>query len=347
MKVFLQAAICCNLLSGIQASADAEANLDPHERWVAIQNLRTAVYSGPFAIDSTAPTGELRGTTFEPFDMSVFVLLLRCGVIKVEGVPYRLFEYPCGTARWSAIAASHCEEHGIKIFFTARDPYMQPEHAECYNQAWIDYKNKNRSPLGNLDIGRGWLRDIALENPEFDAIMVRDSIHLFSEAQIAELFQIGFQITQQSGIIIVQTTISFTKTLWHPDARDFMKSKNLDVPDFEDIFYFKEKYKAYRDSLSREREGVRGRMYQTKTCLPAIRNAAEQNGWGLQAIQIDAEMEHCSTPLTEEQLIEFTRTQIMNRKPESEQYDSAYKPREPSITLLFMKNTPQPAAEAE
>jgi hypothetical protein len=346
MKVILQSAIVFSLINGIQASSDVvEQVVEAEQSSIAFVNLRRAVVSGPFAIEPMTVTEELRGFTFSGFDETLYKFFEK-KEFKV-GEPYHLLDYACGTGRWSATAAVQSEMDKRKVSYIARDPYMQAEHAEYYNNAWSTYVRENGSACSTLNVGQGWLSEIAAENSMINAVLVRDSIHLFTEEHIAELFQIGARITPDDGSIIVHATPAFATMFWNPKVRFFLLSNGLTSPNFGEIFFNEGRYKAYGRYTSSKMPGLLGRLNEKSVCLPAIRNIAEQHGWWLQAIQVGKTLMTHTKPLTEKQLYEFIQSEIMKLSPKPEEYNMEFKPYDPPTFLRFKKSAILPSAEGK
>ncbi|MDP3935841.1 MAG: hypothetical protein Q8Q56_02495 [Alphaproteobacteria bacterium] len=346
-KLFLQAVICVNLITGVQASAEVEdRTLGDEECPIALRTLCRTVQAGPFQIEPIAPSGELRGFVFPGFDGTLYKFFEKREF--VSGHPYCLLDYGCGSGRWAAMAALQGELDNLNVAYTAHDPFMQTEHAEYYNQAWSNYVRENGSSHGAFLAGQGWLRDIASTTPEkFNAVLVRDAIHLFSDEQVSELFQLGSTLTPENGSIVVHATPPFASMFWHPRVQIFMHMQNLTPPNFGEIFFNMFSYKVYLDYLAHNTPGVLGKMNKKSVCLPAIRNSAVANGWWLQAIQVGTTVMTHTKPLTEEQLYTFVLKQIMKLKPKLEEYNLDYRPRDPSIVLRFKKNPAAQVAEAK
>ncbi|MBH1989876.1 MAG: hypothetical protein I8H80_01715, partial [Alphaproteobacteria bacterium] len=183
---------------------------------------------------------------------------------------------------------------------------MQPEHAEYYNNAWSTYVRDNQSAHGSLSVGQGWLRDVqSVSALKFNGILVRDAIHLFSAQQMAELFQLGAAMTEENGSIVMHATPPFATMLWAPRVQIFFITHGLTPPDFGEILFSEDNYQSYTEVSAQHCPGVFGQMQTKSVCLPAIRNAAESNGWWLQAIQVGTTVMTHTTPLTEEQYFYF------------------------------------------
>lgn len=335
-KLFLQVAICLYFILPNYASTEVEKDsIVESEKPIALRNLNGRVQGGPFEIEPMTPSGELRGFTFKNFDGDLYKFF-ESREFK-EGEPYHMLDYGCGTGRWSAMAALQGEMDKRDVAYTAIDPYMQDEHAEYYNQAWSTYINENGSAYGRLSVGRGVLRDIAIEKPKYNAVLVRDAIQLFSNAEVVELFQIGSKITHENGSIVVHATPPFATMFWNPTLKILMQRYNLYFPNFGEIFFNEGNFKAYCDFVAQIRKDVLGRMNQKGVSLPAIRNAAIENGWWLQTVQVGTRVMTHTKPLTEKHLYDFVQNKIMSLAPKAEEFGLEYEPHDPSIFLRFKK----------
>ena len=228
-KIFLQVVICFNLISGIQASSDVDGLEQGDAKYpAALKELHRAMQAGPFHIEPVAPTGELRGFTFPGFDGTLYKFFEKREF--VAGQSCRVLDYGCGPGRWAANAVLQAERDKVSLNITAIDPFMQPEHAEYYNNAWSTYVRDNQSAHGSLSVGQGWLRDVqSVSALKFNGILVRDAIHLFSAQQMAELFQLGAAMTEENGSIVMHATPPFATMLWDPRVQIFLITHGLSV----------------------------------------------------------------------------------------------------------------------
>jgi hypothetical protein len=312
----------------------------------ALQRLYVAMQAGPHEIETTAPTGELRGWGFEGFDGLLYKFFEKREFVTEQ--PYALLEYACGTGRWSANAVLQAEMDGVSLNVKTFDPFMQPEHAEYYNQAWSRYVLDNGSSHGSLLVSQGWLKDAQLAaTDKFNGMLVRDAIHLFSDEQVVELFQLGAALTDENGSIVVRGTPPFATMLWSPKVQIFLITQGLTPPNFGEILFNESNYKAYTEMAAQNIPGVIGQMNTKSVCLPAIRNAAEANGWWLQAIQVGTTVMTHKKPLTEEELYTFVSTQVQKYKPKPEEFNLDYVPEDPGIILRFKKTPSARPTETE
>jgi hypothetical protein len=333
-KIFLQAIMYVNLISGVQASDEFEAHAQGGEIYSsAIIKLYNTVKVGPSEIEPVAPTGELRGFTFPGSDEELYNLFKRREFVTEN--PYHLLVYACGTGRWAAMAAARGEADKVKLNVKAIAPRMQPEHLEYFNAAWTTYVRENRSSHGSLSVGQASIRDIPQTTSEkFNAILVSDAIHLSSDEQVTELFQLGSGLTDENGSIVISLEPSFATIFWHPLVREFLHKHGLTPPSFDDIFYNQLKYETFLEKIAQENPGVHGQVSIRRVCLPVILAVAEANGWWLQTVQMDGVPMTSLDPITESHLYDFVINKILwlAPKPGEEIYD-------PSIILRFKKKT--------
>lgn len=338
-KLFLQSVVCFCLISRIQASSEVVELEQGDEKYLAaLRELSAEVIGGPFQIDAVAPTGELRGFTFPGFDEILYKFFEKREFIS--GKPCHVLDYACGSGYWAAAAVLKTEMGKFSLNIKAIDPFMQSEHSEHYNTAWSNYVRDNGSKHGSLSVGQGWLKDQDAANGEkYNSILVRDAIHLFSDEQIAELFQLGSALTDENGSIVVHATPLFATMLWHPRVQIFFIQKGLTPPNFGEILFNELSYKAYTDAAAEYFPGVFGQISAKSVCLPTIRNIAETNGWWLQVIQVGTTVMTHTKPLTEVHMYEFISTEVQKNKPKPEEFTINYKPKDSSIILRFKKNS--------